>query len=685
MNRWRDCIIQTGVAQLFVACGVVLFGSAASAATDTQIAYFETLSFAQPSTGASNKSGPDAAVSSLQFEAFGRNFILNLQQNPRFAAIAQKLQADTSRQVLQGQLQGDANSWVRLTRVHSRWHGMISSAGELYIVAPAEEVQEFAAPGLTMAKQGTVVFRLSDTYSSLGQSFCGSEMSADTEVPTELDAYDKLVADLKTLQLASQAPGATKRLEVSALGDASFLQRFSSLSDAEDAVLARLNNVDGIFTSQLGISVQVPSINVYTQDPASLSTSTSATTLLDSLGRLRANSPDLKARGVTHLFTGRDLDGTTVGIAYTKSLCDSRYSTSLTESRGRGTWTESLIAAHEIGHNFGAVHDGTGVCASTPQTFLMAPQVNGSSTFSQCSLNSMQQLAQTAPCLIAIPEADMAVSTDLGSIQGYANSPLTWSIAVSNVGNAASTNVHIDVALPAAAQFVSADSGGGTCTMSNGTLDCDLATVAAKSTRMVSITVNSSSVGAWPVSAAVHAASDVDSSNDAGSGTLAIDPSIDLVANLTVSSATAQFSVSNSSDEDSPNVVADISLPSGVTATSATLEGATCTVQSTSVHCTRDLLAAHTTINGTLQLTGSTSVTSSLQLHVSGPDHDPDTSNNTIVRTFSVDVAASTAASKQDSSGGGGGGSFDWLLLSCSGLLTWIRSRRPQSLLQPSR
>jgi len=124
MNRWRDCIIQTGVAQLFVACGVVLFGSAASAATDTQIAYFETLSFAQPSTGASNKSGPDAAVSSLQFEAFGRNFILNLQQNPRFAAIAQKLQADTSRQVLQGQLQGDANSWVRLTRVHSRWHGM---------------------------------------------------------------------------------------------------------------------------------------------------------------------------------------------------------------------------------------------------------------------------------------------------------------------------------------------------------------------------------------------------------------------------------------------------------------------------------------------------------------------------------------------------------------------------------
>ena len=26
----------------------------------------------------------------------------------------------------------------------------------------------------------------------------------------------------------------------------------------------------------------------------------------------------------------------------------------------------SLIAAHELGHNFGAVHDGEGACASTP-------------------------------------------------------------------------------------------------------------------------------------------------------------------------------------------------------------------------------------------------------------------------------------------------------------------------------
>jgi hypothetical protein len=34
----------------------------------------------------------------------------------------------------------------------------------------------------------------------------------------------------------------------------------------------------------------------------------------------------------------------------------------------------SGIAAHELGHNFNAPHDGeAGACATTAQTFLMAP------------------------------------------------------------------------------------------------------------------------------------------------------------------------------------------------------------------------------------------------------------------------------------------------------------------------
>ena len=682
----RYCTIQNSAAKL-LASAALLFASSAPAqsATDTQIVYFEPLSFGHTATTTA-ASKPTLSLSSMHFEAFGRTFKLDLQNNPRFAAITQKLQADPTRQVLQGQLQGDAGSWARLTRVHSRWHGMIFTGGELYVVEPADEVHTFAAPGLHTPKQGAVIFRLSDTYSALGQSFCGSDIDEETKAPTELDAYTKLIADLKTMQMASEASGATKRLEVSALGDASFLQRFSSMAEAEDAVLARLNNVDGIFSAQLGISIQVPSVNVYSHDPATLSSSTSPTTLLDSLGRLRASNADLQARGVTHLFTGRDLDGTTVGIAYTKSLCNSRYSASLTESRGRGTWTESLIAAHEIGHNFGAVHDGTGVCSSTPQTFLMAPSVNGSSTFSQCSLSSMQELAQTATCLAAIPQPDISLATDLGSLQGYANADVAWTLTVTNVGDAASDKVHVDVALPSAVQLVSASVSGGTCALTNGSLGCDVATVAAKSSKAIAIAFKSSATGAWPVSASVHATSDDDMTNNTGAGTIAIDPSVDLAAGLTLASTVAiqgtviaDFTITNGSDEDSPNTVADVDVPSGMTVGAITLEGGTCSVQNGSVHCTRDVLARHATASGTIQLTGSVVGASSVQLHVSGADHDPDTSNNTIARSITIQAVASAAkqeSATDSSGGGGGGGSVDLFLLTCAGLLGILRSRR---------
>jgi hypothetical protein len=322
----------------------------------------------------------------------------------------------------------------------------------------------------------------------------------------------------------------------------------------------------------------------------------------------------------------------------------------------------------------------------------MAPQVNGSSTFSQCSLNSMQELLQTAACLIPIAQPDVAVAADLDSVQGYANSPLTWSVTVANVGDAPSTSVHIDVSLPTAVQVVSANIGGGTCTTADATLSCDLPTLAANSTRVINITAQTSTVGAWSIVAVVRAASDVDPTNNAGIGSLAIDPSVDLAAALSIPSTvaaeaptTAQFTVSNSSDEDAQGVVADIDLPQTVVVTSAALEGATCTVQGASAHCSLDTLAAHTSRNGTLQLTANAVGTGTMHLHVSGAYHDPDTSNNTVTRTFSVDAAVNAVTGKQDGASSGGGGAFDWLLLSCGSLLARTRLRRTKSLDQPSR
>jgi len=68
-----------------------------------------------------------------------------------------------------------------------------------------------------------------------------------------------------------------------------------------------------------------------------------------------------------------------------------------------------LITAHEIGHVFGAPHDGTGKCASTPQDqYIMTPTFTGTSitSFSRCSLDEIDAVLDSYACVVALPPPD---------------------------------------------------------------------------------------------------------------------------------------------------------------------------------------------------------------------------------------------------------------------------------------
>jgi hypothetical protein len=114
-------------------------------------------------------------------------------------------------------------------------------------------------------------------------------------------------------------------------------------------------------------------------------------------------------------MTGRKLNGNIVGIAYLGAICDGDSSVSLSLSTV-STTEAGLIAAHELGHSFNAVHDGApGVCESAPQTYLMAPVINFSNQFSACSLNSIRLRARTAACLVQIPAGGLGGVSGSGS------------------------------------------------------------------------------------------------------------------------------------------------------------------------------------------------------------------------------------------------------------------------------
>jgi hypothetical protein len=333
----------------------------------------------------------DAAT--LEFTAFGRGFRLQLSSNQRLAQLA----AGSSVQLYKGTLEGAPGSWARISVRDGLPRGMIWDGRELFIV-------EGAPNGVNYGAAGTVMFKLSDAVLERGVSFTGDAV----EVPGDPAAdYRAMVGELRATAQTLRAEGATEGVEISVLGDAAYLARYASEAAAREAILTRLNNVDGIYSSQLGVELQVVSVNLAGEHTAGLTATTDSSALLNELGLLRQQTPALAGTGLTHLFTGRQLDGDTAGVGYNSALCSQRYAASLTMAHNSSA-LESLITAHEIGHVFGAPHDGAQQCASTPQNqYIMTPMLNTSVTsFSQCSIDEINEVIDSYACVVALPSAE---------------------------------------------------------------------------------------------------------------------------------------------------------------------------------------------------------------------------------------------------------------------------------------
>jgi hypothetical protein len=174
-------------------------------------------------------------------------------------------------------------------------------------------------------------------------------------------------------------------LEVDAEADYEFFRRYGS--QTRNYIRSTLRAADTLYTSNLGIHIKLTSLRVTNQGAIQGSVAP-AETVLESFRRLAR--PSRTTADVHHLFTGKQLDGATIGLAYVGTACmgGERFNSGISRAVSRAL--QPVLAAHEIAHNLGASHDQARRSIMNP-----APR-SGSVSFSEVAREDIRLFVEDA-------------------------------------------------------------------------------------------------------------------------------------------------------------------------------------------------------------------------------------------------------------------------------------------------
>jgi len=160
--------------------------------------------------------------------------------------------------------------------------------------------------------------------------------------------------------------------------------------------------VNCVFEREASVTHQITGIVVRASEPDPY-TSTNEDFLLAQVGaEWAAGTHATIPRDLVHLFTGKDVDGTTIGLAWVGGLCSPTNGFAFSQWIGMSMEQVSDLTVHELGHNWNADHC---TCATPPYT--MNPGITGANRFHP-TLSAPEIIAyrETSPCLSGAADND---------------------------------------------------------------------------------------------------------------------------------------------------------------------------------------------------------------------------------------------------------------------------------------
>ncbi|GAB4495889.1 MAG: hypothetical protein OHK0019_26280 [Saprospiraceae bacterium] len=252
--------------------------------------------------------------------------------------------------------------------------GLVYEGDQVYYIEPYRYYDRFASSDLFVVYERNDVIRDNVNGSCImleGEEKMKEFLPADDHDHDEEGAVAKALACYQT--------------DIALASDRSMFDKYGSVGGVEAHNVAVLNDVQTNYTGQFNHDIE---FNIVTQfvvtgnDP--WSNSNDAGTLLSSF-RNWGNAGNFgTAFDVAGLWTDRDFNGGTIGIAYLGGVCNSFKYHCLQDFTGNSELLR-VLQAHELGHNFNAQHDGSGC----PGGWIMCPSVNTSNNWSNASKNAI--------------------------------------------------------------------------------------------------------------------------------------------------------------------------------------------------------------------------------------------------------------------------------------------------------
>ncbi len=316
-----------------------------------------------------------------------------------------------------GQLQGKNGGAVSLTIYKDFLYGFVEKGGDYFFIEPLWYFKPDAP------KDRFVIYAASDVKPKPGAKCGFDEMLQHAPHAEEL---------LEGPTVGAEKMGC-KEVDLAIASDLSMYNKYGSVFAVEFHNIGVMNNVQTNYDNEFNDELSFVIVEQFVVEPPATDPWTNSTNAAALLNSFTAWGPTgfSQVHDLGQLWTDRDFQGGTIGIAWLSAVCTSSRYHCLQDFSSNANLLR-VLTAHEIGHNFSATHDASG------SPTIMAPAVNNTNSWSSQSISQINSYYPTRPCLtncasLQPPVASFTASPSSGCaplVVTYSdnsqNSPTSW-------------------------------------------------------------------------------------------------------------------------------------------------------------------------------------------------------------------------------------------------------------------